>query len=171
MFEVKIVNTFVHKHTCSVYSSCIMLGGWCGLVLHNRNVATLYLAQRGDSLLWACIEGMVGLSLPFIATTNGSYLAAWTRFGTSTLSSKRVYFSFMCLCFPILLSSMQNLIGWWSEGVEGHYLLFLLSEPTALIWLPGPDLALWLLTLFEHEHLHGAFTLLSCMFWCAPQFF
>ena len=39
--------------------------------------------------LWAYIEGMVDLSLPFTAT-NSSDLAGWVRFGTLTLFEARL---------------------------------------------------------------------------------
>ena len=60
------------------------------LVLPNSSthVATLYLGPMGS--LWACSEGMDGLSLHFTAT-NSSDLAAWAGFGTWT-SSKDVSF-------------------------------------------------------------------------------
>ena len=39
--------------------------------------------------LWAYIEGVTDLSLPFTAT-NSSNLAAWVRFGTLTLLEARL---------------------------------------------------------------------------------
>src|SRR6056300_115017 len=52
------------------------------------------------------IEAMVDLSIPFTAT-NSSDLAAWARFGTSTLL-ERVYSSCMFWCIPIHLRMLQH---------------------------------------------------------------
>src|SRR5210317_915251 len=63
------------------------------MVLPNSSmhVATLCLGPMGS--LWAYIEGMDVLSLPFTAT-NSSNLAARARFGTSTLFERRLLFQY-----------------------------------------------------------------------------
>ena len=53
----------------------------------SKLVATLYLGPMRS--LWADIEGMEGLSLPF-TVTGSSEMAAWARFGTSTLFERRL---------------------------------------------------------------------------------
>ena len=58
--------------------------------------------------LWAYIEGMVDLSLPFTAT-NSSDLAAWARFGTSTLFEARLLLLYV-LVLPNSTMLLQNCI-------------------------------------------------------------
>ena len=62
--------------------------------------------------------------------------------------SNRVYSTSMCLCSPILLSSLQHLI-WNPNGAfehevkeSGRPVTSLLQWQISLNWLPGPDLAL-----------------------------
>src|SRR5210317_1081303 len=122
------------------------------LVLPNSSthVARLYLGPMRT--LWAYIEGMDGLSLLFTAT-NSSDLAAWARFGTSTLFERRLLLQYD-LVLPnssthvarLYLGPMRSL---WAyiEGLDG--LSFLFPATT------GSDLAAWdrfgTSTLFERR--------------------
>src|SRR6056300_1503530 len=65
--------------TLVLFEGCLLLQYVLVLPNSSTHVATLYLKPMGS--LWAHIEGMDGLSLPFMAT-NISDLAAWARFGT-----------------------------------------------------------------------------------------
>src|SRR5210317_2189237 len=107
------------------------------LVLPNSSthVATLYLGPMGS--LWAYIEGMDGLSLHFTAT-NSSDLAAWARFGSSTLFDRR-----LLLQYELVLSNCATHVStlclgpmgslWaYIEGMDGLSLHFTATNSSDL---------------------------------------
>ena len=117
--------------------------------------------------LWACIEGMVDLSLPFTAT-DSSDLAVTSRFGILVLFEARSLLLYV-LVLPnsstnvaIFLSCPMKIFWTYIEGMVGLSLPSS-QRPTALIWLPGPDLDLAL------QHSWNAFTPPVCF--GASQFF
>src|SRR5210317_157222 len=87
--------------------------------------------------LWTYIEGMDGLSLHFTAT-NSSNLAAWARFGTSTLFERRLLLQYD-LVLPnssmhvatLYLGPMGSL---WTyiEGMDGLSLHFTATNSSNL---------------------------------------
>src|SRR6056300_796977 len=122
------------------------------LVLPNSSthVATLYLGPMGS--LGAYIEGMDGLSLHFTAT-NSSDLAAWARFGTSTLFERRLLLQYD-LVLPkssthVARSYLGTMVRTGSpyEGLDGFSLHFTATNSS--------DLAAWARfgtsTLFERR--------------------
>src|SRR6056300_1149684 len=119
----------------------------CDAMVQYSCFQTLYLVLGPMGSLWAYIEGMVCHSLPFLAT-NSSDLAAWARFskrfGILRPSSSDARSSCVFGCIPILLRMLQHCI-WDPWGAFGHILKEWCAipspswQPTALIWLPGPD--------------------------------
>src|SRR5210317_508774 len=109
----------------------------------STHVATLYLGPMRS--LWAYIEGMDGLSLLFTAT-NSSDLAAWARFGTSTLFERRLLLQYDVVLpnssthvATLYLGPMRSL---WAyiEGMDGLSLHFTATNSSNLA--AGPGLAL-----------------------------
>ena len=115
--------------------------------------------------------------LPF-TMSNISKLTTWARFGTFATFELRLLHrprvnikkltvaTGMCLCSPILLSSLQHLI-WNPNGAFEHEvkewkaITSLLQWQISQNWLPGPDLAL----LPPSNRVYSP----ACV--CAPQFF
>src|SRR5210317_1650913 len=90
--------------------------------------------------LWAYIEGMAGLFLHFTAT-NSSDLAAWARFGTSTLLERRLLlqydlvFSYISMQFTTLLFRSMGSLWAYIEGMANLSLHFTATNSS--------DLAAW----------------------------
>ena len=130
--------------TSALFEMCLLLQHVLPLPNSSTHVATLHLGPMGS--LWACIEGMDGHDLRFTGA-NVSNLAAWTRFGTSTLFEGCLLLQYV-LVLPnssthvatLHLEPMRSL---WAyiEGMDGLHLLF--TGANVSVWLLEPGLALW----------------------------
>src|SRR6056300_1699256 len=124
--------------TSTLFQRCLLLQYDLVLPNSSMHIATLYLGPMRS--LWACSEGMDGLSLHFTAT-NSSDLAAWARFGTSAIIVRRLLLQYY-LVLPsssthvatLYLGPMGSL---WacSEGMDGLSLHFTATKSS--------DLAAW----------------------------